>query len=131
MLRANAGQETKQDKERKQKEKNKERVKDKQAKEQALKDAFMKEREEAVKGFLDKLQDGELEYILIDFEASEIFKERVESWPMLFTLYHSPDGAGMEDRDIKKFFNSFIIDQNLDQTLNDFTKWQEKNADLK
>jgi len=131
MLRVNAGQETKQDKERTQKEKNNERLKEKKAKEEVLIAAFKKEREEATTVFFDSLQDGELEYMIIDFEASELFKKCIKSSPMLFSLYSAPDDVGMKDDEIKNYFNTFIIDQHLDKTLNDLTKWQERNANLK
>lgn len=131
LLRVNAGQKTKQEKERKQKAKNNERLNVKKAKEEALMATFTKEREEATKGFFDSLQDGELEYMVVDFEASELFKKCIKSSPMLFSLYNTPDGVGMKDHEIKNYFNTFIIDQHLDKSLNNFTKWQERNADLK
>jgi hypothetical protein len=33
---------------------------------------------------------------------------------------------GMDDPDIKNCFHTFIIDQHLDKTLNNFAKWKEK-----
>lgn len=112
-------------------QKNNERLKAKKAKEEALIATFTKEREEATKGFFDGLQDGELEYMIIDFEASELFKKCIKSSPMLLSLYNTPDGVGMKDDEIKNYFNTFIIDQHLDKSLNNFTKWQEINTDFK
>ena len=115
----NAGQETLQDKERQQKETNKAQDKEKEAQEQALKEAFIKERETALKGFFDTLEDGELDYIILDFEASALFGKYIKSSPMLFTLYNTPD--------IKNVFHAFVIDQHLDKTLNHFATWKKKN----
>jgi hypothetical protein len=124
LLRVNAGQETSQDKERQQKEKNQAHAKEKEVQEQALKAAFMKQREAALKGFFDTLEEGELDYIILEFEASELFEKRIKSWLMLFNLYKNPHG--MDDPDIKNCFHTFIIDQHLDKTLNNFAKWKEK-----
>jgi plasmid replication initiation protein len=128
LLRVNAGQETTQDQEREQKAKNKECIKEKKAQEQALEAAYIEERNLALKGFFDTLEEGELEYIILAFEASKLFEERIKSWPMLFTLYNMPDGVGMNDPDVKNYFHAFVIDQHLDKVLNNFAKWKEKNA---
>jgi len=128
LLRVNAGQETTQDKEHKQKEKNKAQLKEKEAQEQVLKEVFIKERKKALNGFFDTLEEGELEYIIIDFEASELFEKHIKSWLVLFDLYKTPHG--MEDPDIKNCFNAFIIERHLDERLNSFVRWKKKNAHL-
>jgi plasmid replication initiation protein len=130
LLRANAGQETKQDREREQTEINKQRQKEKEAKEKAFKEAFITERETALSDFFVSLQEGELEYILVDFEASEIFEQRITSWQMLVDIYNSSKEVGLKDRDIKKAFHTFIIDQHLDKRLNNFSRWKEGKMDF-
>lgn len=125
LLRVNAGQETTQDKERKQKELNKNQLKEKEVQEKALKATFRKEREQALNGFFTTLQDEELEYIIIDFEASELFEVQIKSWLVLFDLYRRD---GIKDSSVKNCFNSFIVDHYLDKTLNNFPQWKEKNV---
>ena len=129
LLRVNAGQETTQDKERQQKEVNEKRLKEKEAQEQALKEQFTQARETALAHFFDTVGDEEREYMLLDFEASALFKEQIKARPMFFSLYNTPEG--MNDRDIRYWFNSFIIDKYLETTLNDFSAWKKKNATLK
>jgi hypothetical protein len=131
LLRVNAGQETIQDKEHQQKEHqqkehNKKRLQEQAVEEKILKDVFTKEREAALNSFFTTLADEEQEYIIADFEASELFARHIKSLLVLFDLYNS---YGMEDPDIKNYFNHFIIDQYLDKTLNNFIQWKEKNTD--
>ncbi len=128
LLRVNAGQETLQDQECEQKEKNKAQHKEKEAQEQALKVAFIKEKEAALKGFFDTLEEGELDYIILDFEASALFEKYIKSSLILYTLYNMPEGVGMNDPDIKNVFHAFVIDRHLDATLNNFATWKEKKG---
>lgn len=120
----NAGQETTQDKERQLKEKDKAQRKEKEAQEQALQKAFSKEREAALNNFFATLEEGELEYVILDFEASEIFEKHIKSWPMLFNVYNSDTSVGMKDPDIKNYFHAFIVDRHLDKALNSFVEWK-------
>jgi hypothetical protein len=39
-----------------------------------------------------------------------------------------PDGVGMKDRDIKTYFQAFIIDRHLDPSLNNFGAWKVVNG---
>lgn len=123
LLRVNAGQETLQDKERQLKEEDKQRKKEKEAKEQALKAAFLKERDAKLQEFFDSLQEGEIEYMLPDFEASEIFATKIKTWLVVHHLYQQQGIKG--DPALQDCFNEFIIDRYLDETLNDFTAWKK------
>ena len=125
LLRVNAGQETAQDKERQLKEQDKQRRKEKEAQEQALKAAFIQERNAELKAFFDTLQKDEIEYMLPDFEASEIFKQHIKPLLVLHDLYQH---SGLQDDDIKMYFNIFIVDRYLDKTLNNFEQWKEKKG---
>jgi hypothetical protein len=128
LLRVNAGQETTQDKERQLKAQNEKQLKEKEAKEQVLKTAFSKERDTTLKDFFDNLQEGEMEYILLDFEASEIFATKIKTWLVVYNLYKQ---EGVKDQALKHCLDEFIIDQYLDKILNHFPQWKEKSADLK
>ena len=129
LLRVNAGQETTQDKERQLKEQNEQQLKEKAAQEQALKAAFAKKREAALKAFFATLQEDELEYMMPDFEASEIFATKIKTWLVVYNLYQQQGIKG--DAALQECFNEFIIDRYLDTTLNHFPQWKEKNVDLK
>ncbi|HHL19788.1 MAG TPA: RepB family plasmid replication initiator protein, partial [Thiothrix sp.] len=131
LLRVNAGQKTIQDKERTLKEKNNTEQKEKEAKEQALKEAFNQEREAALNGFFDTLEDGEVDYIILDFEASELFEKHIKSWMMLFMLYNNSRDLAMKDRDpdIRNCFHAFVIERHLDKVLNDFEAWKVKKTE--
>lgn len=128
LLRVNAGQETAQDKERQLKEHDKQRRQEKEAKEQALKEAFTQERNAKLQAFFDTLQEDEIEYMLPDFEASDIFKRHIKP---LLVLHHLYQQSGLQDDDIKMYFNVFVIDRYIDKTLNDFELWKEQKGNEK
>ena len=121
LLRVNAGQETTQDKERQQKKQNEKQLKEKAAQEQALKAQFEQERDDALNAFFDGLIEDEIDYIKIDFEASELFKKRIEGDILLNDMYKN----GIDDYELKRYFHSFIVENHLDKTLNNFPKWKE------
>jgi plasmid replication initiation protein len=125
LLRVNAGQETTQEKERQQTKQNQQLLKEKAAQEQALKIQFEQERDTVLNTFFASVPDEELEYIIANFETSELFKIHINASLVLSDMYKT---QGMEDQAIKNCFNAFIIDQYLDSILNDFAKWKEKNA---
>jgi hypothetical protein len=58
-----------------------------------------------------------------DFEASSHFEKTIKSSLMLFDLY---ENAGIQDDEIKHCFDSFVIDNHLNQRLNDFQQWRGK-----
>ncbi len=127
LLRVNAGQETLQDKERQLKEQDEQRRQEKEVQEQALKEAFNKERDARLQAFFATLQEDEIEYMLPDFEASEIFATKIKTWLVVHHLYQKEGING--DSALQDCFNEFIIDRYLDSSshLNDFAKWKEKN----
>jgi len=124
LLRVNAGQETTQDKERQLKEQDEQHRKEKEAQEQALKKAFIKERDAKLQAFFATLQEDEIEYMLPDFEASEIFASKIKTWLVVYNLYQQEGIKG--DPALQDCFNEFIIDRYLGKMLNDFTAWKKK-----